>query len=124
LRSRKAQADDPLAAVNLLALAPRRAAEWEEAGDRAVVLRPPPGGRGWRRLGEWLSFQLSTRRIRLDEIASFVWKRLDGQTAVGQIAAEARATYGERVEPAEERVGQFVRLLRRERLVSYPGFDR
>jgi hypothetical protein len=114
---------DPLAGVNLLELAPARAAEWREAGERAVLLRPPPGGAGWRRLPEWLSFQLSTRRIRLDEVGTFVWRRLDGRSAVRQVAAELRARFGEQVEPAEERVGKLIRLLHRERLVTYPGFE-
>ena len=31
--------------------------------------------------------------------------------------------FGEEVEPAEERVGQLIRMLRRERLLAYPGWD-
>jgi hypothetical protein len=62
-------------------------------------------------------------RIRLDEVGSFAWTRLDGRTTVGEIAAELRQRFGDQAEPVEQRLGQFVRVLRRERLVAYRGYD-
>jgi hypothetical protein len=34
-----------------------------------------------------------------------------------------RGEFGEQVEPAEERVGHLIRMLRREHLLAYPGWD-
>jgi len=112
-----------LEGVNLLGLAPRRAAEWDEVEDRVVLRRPPPRGRGLRWLGDWLLCQLSARRIRLDEVGTFVWRRLDGRTTVGELAAALEERFGERVTPATERLGRMVRVLRREGFLTYPGLD-
>lgn len=111
-----------LEAVNLLDVAPYRAAEWSEKGERVVVVRPRPA-RGIRQLGEWLSWFLSSRHLRLDEIGSFAWRQLDGARSVGEVAGVMRREFGERVEPAEERLGHFVRQLRREGLLGFPAID-
>lgn len=118
-RGRVKQLED----VNLLEIKPVRLAEWEEVGDRVVVIRPGPAGRGIKRLVNLLFFALAARRIRLDDVGSFAWKQLDGDRTVAQVAEELRDRFGERVEPAEERLGHQVRVLRREGLVAYPGWD-
>ena len=113
--------EDPYAGVNLLHLSPSRDVEWKiEADGRVVLFRERPRVRGPRSLVRWLSFVMTPPRIRLDDVGSFVWCRLDGRTAVGSIAEELRREFGERVEPAEQRLGEMIRLLRRERLLSYP----
>ncbi len=110
--------------VNLLEVSPARAAAWSEVDGRVVVERPRPR-RSWLRAPlERLGVLLTAPRIRLDERGSFVWKRLDGARTVAELAAELRASFGESVEPAEERLGELVRQLRRARLVTYPGLDR
>jgi hypothetical protein len=114
---------DPLAGVNLLELAPRRLAAWSEVEGRVVVERPRPRGRGWRRLKAALAYRFAVRRIRLDEVGSAAWLGLDGRATVGEVAGELRARFGAAIEPAEERLGQLVRLLRREGLLAYPDWD-
>ena len=84
-----------------------------------VVERPRPRGSWLRAPLERLGVLLTAPRIRLDERGSFVWKRLDGARTVAELAAELRASFGESVEPAEERLGELVRQLRRARLVTY-----
>jgi hypothetical protein len=112
-----------LGGVNLLELAPERVAEWEDGGDRVVLLRPPPQGRGFRFALDWVACQLSSRRIRLDEIGSFVWRGLDGATTVGALAAAVESEFGERVTPVAERLGRMIRVLRKEGFVRYPTID-
>ncbi len=114
---------DPLARVNLLEVAPARSARWEEVDGRVVVERPAVAGRGPKALLERLLRALSARRIRLDETGSFVWRQLDGRRTVAEIAERMRERFGDRVEPAEERLGRLIRLLRQENLVVYPGWD-
>jgi hypothetical protein len=109
--------------VNLLEIKPVRVAEWEEVGDRVVVIRPAPGGRGFKRLVNLLFFALAARRIRLDDVGSAAWRQLDGENTVAQVALKLREEFGERIEPAEERFGHQVRVFRREGLVAYPGWD-
>ena len=119
MRTRRDELEDN----NLLELTPVRVAAWEEIGGRVVVRRPPPASRGLRALLDRLLHLLSVGRIRLDERGSFVWKLLDGAHTVGQVANAARQRFGDAVEPAEERVGSLVRMLRHQALVAYPGWD-
>ena len=110
--------------VNLLDLAPVRAAPWEEFDEgRVIIERPKPGGRGLQRLRSWARYWLAVRRIRLDVRGSFAWRHLDGRCTVGELAEAMRRHFGEEVEPVEERVGQLVRLLYEEDLLLYPGWD-
>jgi hypothetical protein len=71
----------------------------------------------------WLVYLMAAHRIRLDDIGSEVWRLLDGTRTVQHIATILRSRFGDRVEPAEERVGHLVRVLHREDLVAYPGWD-
>lgn len=115
--------DDPLASVNLLELRPVRAAAWEEADGRVVVERPRPRARGLKAPVEWLSYLMSVRRIRLDPVCSHAWRQLDGSRTVEEVAARLRQEFGDAVEPAEERLGHLVRMMRDDGLLAYPGWD-
>ncbi len=121
---RRRRASDPLAGVNLLDLTPTRRAEWEEHESRVVVIRPEPTTTGARLLLDRLLYQLSARRIRLDEYGSHVWRLVDGQRTVAEIAAGLRAQFGDAVEPAEERVGKLIQVFHREELVAYSELER
>ena len=115
---------DPLAGVNLLDLRPVRIADWsEDAEGHVVVERSTPAGKGLARLRVRLDQWLATPRVRLDETGSFAWKRFDGERTVREVVAAVRERFGTEAEPVEERLGAFVRLLRRERLVRYTGLD-
>jgi hypothetical protein len=111
-----------LGSVNLIELAPVRTAKWEEVDGRVVIERPRPP-RFLRAPLEWIAQTLASKRIRLDEIGGFVWKTLDGRITVAEIVEKLRGQFGSEVEPAEERLGQMIRLLRSEGLVGYPGWD-
>lgn len=116
---------DPLAGVNLLDLTPQRLAEWTEREDgKVVVERPRPPGLGPRQWSGWLRYFMASRFIRLDRAGSLAWLFMDGQRTVSEVARALRDELGDEVEPAEERVGSLVKLLRREDLLAYPEHDR
>jgi len=123
LPTRKSIREEALAGENLLEMVPQRVADWEEVEDRVVVERPRPSKQGLPGVGERLSYFLSMRKIRLDERGSFLWHLIDGERSVAEVVEAMRSEFGEEVEPAEERVGQLIRLLRRECLLAYPGWD-
>lgn len=123
LPTRKSVQEEALAGENLLEMVPQRVADWEEVEDRVVVERPRPSKQGLPGVGERLSYFLSMRKIRLDERGSFLWHLIDGERSVAEVVEAMRSEFGEEVEPAEERVGQLIRLLRREYLLAYPGWD-
>ena len=112
----------PPAGTNLLELTPIRTARWSEDAGRVVVEIPVPS-RPWRAPLAWLGYKMSSKRVRLDEVGSLAWSLLDGRRTVGAVAGELRERFGDRVEPAEERLGTLVRSLHRGGLVGYPGHD-
>jgi len=114
---------DKLEEVNLLEVTPMRVAEWEEVDGRVMLARPTRWRSGVKGVLDRFFYLLSARKIRLDDIGSFAWHQIDGEQTVAQIAGKLRDEFGERVEPAEGRLGHMVRVLRREGLVAYPGWD-
>ena len=110
---------DPLEGVNLLHVHPIREAEWHDEDDTVVLQRIPPREKGLSGIGARVDHWLGTPRLKLDATGSFAWRRFDGTTTVGDVVTEVRETFGSDAEPVEQRLGAFVRLLRRERLVSY-----
>ena len=92
--------------------------EWRELEDgRVVVLRPRFGeGRVARRVAEL--FHVSDYRIRLDEIGTTVWQLCDGTTTGREIAEELRSQFGDRVEPAEDRLQRFITQMLRARMIG------
>jgi len=113
----------PLDKVNLLDVAPVRLATWVEIDGRITLHRPPPAPPSVRTLLGWVLHHLAVRRIRLDAVGTLAWRELDGQQTIAEIAAKLRGAFGEAVEPAEERLGDLVRVLRREGFLAYPGWD-
>lgn len=70
-----------------------------------------------------LSYKMATKKICLDEVGSFAWRLFDGERTVGEVAEELRQAFGEAVEPVEDRLGELVRMMHREDLIAYPGWD-
>ena len=115
--------EEELEGVNLMGLAPFRIAEWEEVDGRVVVLRPYPATRGVRGILDRFFHRMSANRIRLDEAGSRAWRALDGDRTVAEVAELLRGEFGEKVQPAEERLGHLIWMMRREGLLGYPGWD-
>ena len=98
-------------------LRPRRRCAWEEHEGRVAVLVPRFGhGRLGRRFERLL--RLRPYRLRLDELGTFVWERLDGERTVREIADDVERMFGEKARPAAERVVIFLRRLERGRLID------
>jgi len=108
--------------VNLLDLIPIRLVEWSEQ-DGAVVLHMPEPPSWWRAPMRWISAFITSKRLRLDEVGSTAWRAMDGHRTVAELAEDLRSTFGEQVEPAEERLGLLIKTLKREDLVAYSGID-
>jgi len=117
------QREEALKEINLLDLAPFRAAEWEEVDGKVVVLRPKPATRGLRGLLDRFFHRMSARRIRLDEVGSVAWRLLDGERTAAEVAETLSREFGDRVEPSQQRLASFIWMMRREGLLFYPGWD-
>jgi hypothetical protein len=95
-----------------------RRLEWKEAEDGKMVVFRPRFGEG--RIAQWLEslLGLSPYRIRLDEIGGLVWSNCDGKMSAQEIADKLRDQFGEKIEPAEERLQHFILQMSRARMVS------
>lgn len=100
-----------------------RCAEWKEVDGLVVIERPRPPVGALRAPLRWVTFLMSTRRIRLDAKGSHAWRQLDGKRSVSELSEGMRAEFGADIEPAEERLGTLIRQLRSQDLVAYPGWD-
>ena len=69
-----------------------------------------------KRITQLLLKKPRVSHIHLDEIGSYVWLAIDGESTVGEIAVPFEEHFGERVHPTYERLGQYFSIL-----VSY-GF--
>jgi hypothetical protein len=110
--------------VDLLELTPMRQVPWLERDDgRVVIERPRPPIDGLRGLIRCAGWMLAPRRIRLDEIGSFAWRRLDGATKVRALAGVIRDAFPDSCDQLEERLGAHLKAMRRLRLISFPEWD-
>ena len=89
----------------------------EQPVSRYHVLRPKLGD---SRIGRWLAARLGAPcyRIRLDDIGTIIWKACDGETPLTEMGRRLRDAFGERVEPAGERLARFVRMMLRSRMIE------
>jgi hypothetical protein len=107
-------------APNLLDLKPVRLVECERTDEGHVTLLKPKFG--WGPLRKLLQPRLKRPfyKIHLDEIGTFVWDRLDGDTTVGVIADAALAHFGEKIEPVHGRLRTFLMQMEGGGLVKIP----
>lgn len=110
--------------VDLLELEPVRCVPWQECEDgRVMIERPRPPIRGMRGLIATANWFVTPRRIRLDEVGSFAWRRLDGSTKVRTLAGVMRDAFPDSCDQLEERLGDYLRAMRRLRIIAFPEFD-
>ena len=62
--------------------------------------------------------------IQLDEYGSFLWKQIDGQRTVGDLAQQMKAHFGGRAEPLYDRLVKYMQILRNNRFILFRGKDK
>ena len=101
----------------LSACRPEQAVGSETVDDLVVLLRPRfmSGPLAW-----WLQPRLARPyfRVRLDAVGSFIWRRCDGRTTVGEIAAGLQERFGDEVAPAMDRLRLFLRQLQDGKMIT------
>ena len=102
---------------NLLACRPVRQVDSEEEDGQVVVLRPRflRGPFAW-----WLQPRLKRPhfRVKLDAMGSFIWRRMDGETTVQQLAEAMEQEFGGDAAKAVERIEMFLGELARGEMVG------
>ncbi len=91
---------------------------WEDGPEGGAVLLVPRFRKG--PLAKWLQPRLKRPhiRVKLDEIGSFAWRLLDGKRPFASLVSEMQGHFGERVEPAEDRLKKFLTILYRDKFVT------
>lgn len=96
-----------------------RNASWSEQNGRVIVERVQPAIRDVQSLKDWVHWAWHPKRIRLDELGSSIWRRLDGRATLEEIADAARHEFPDRKGAISERVAEFIAALRALGLVSF-----
>jgi hypothetical protein len=103
---------------NYLDRVPARAVGHEEGAEGRLVLLRPKFMTG--PLARLLQPRIPKQhfRVRLDDIGTAVWKLIDGERNVGQIADALVEPLGDRIEPRYERVSRFIHSLHKGSMIT------
>ena len=83
---------------------------WDTDGDGIVTIHVENRG-VMKRITQFLLRQPKVSHIHLDEIGSYVWSLIDGESTVAEISRPFEDHFGERVHPTYERLGQYFSTL-------------
>ncbi len=108
---RKLQKEEP----NYKELVPARQCEFEDKNGTVTVLYKKEPSKFDKLFSRWLKNK--PYRIDLDEIGSFIWRKINGVLNIGEIIDIAQDNFGEKIEPAEERVIMFFKQMHRTKLI-------
>lgn len=109
--------------LNLLELIAEPLVDCETGEDGAVTLLAPRfKSRLMKRIFE-RRMKNPWMKIRLDDIGTAVWKRIDGRATVGEIGGELREEFGEDIEPCFERLSMFFSQLELSGFIRYTNID-
>jgi len=92
---------------------------WTDTGGTVTIHRVNRGI--CNRLAQALFDRPRVSRIDLDEVGSFLWRRMDGNRTVADLAQALRAEFGDRAEPLYERLAVFLQCLRNNGCIAFIG---
>lgn len=98
---------------------PHRLGAWQADGDaRVVVERPKPETRGLRGAYDHLRWLMSHPKIRLDDLGSFVWRRMDSGETLKEIARATTDAFPDHAEGMDQRLALFATALHHQGLIE------
>lgn len=105
---------------NLLDFKPHRNAlyPWKLAENGHVLVRIEHKGLA-DKLVQVLAKKPRFSDIELDDLGSFVWQKLDGETSVYEIGQMVKKEFGEKAEPLYERLGKYMKTLHENKFIVY-----
>lgn len=104
---------------NIPRCVPRRLGEWRVGDDGRVVLeRPQPVTTGLRGAWDHLRWLMATPRIRLDDLGSEIWQRIDGEASLAEIAHAIAEAFPDRAEEMDQRLTIFAVALEHQGLIE------
>ena len=61
-------------------------------------------------------------KINLDTFGTSVWNAINGKNTVAEIGDVLRNEFGEKIEPVYERLGLFIKMLEKNKLIVYKNY--
>jgi len=110
--------------VNLLDLIPQRTVDSNKREDGLTELVVPKFRNKYLKAFFRKRLEKPTWKVELDEIGTYVWDQVDGNTTVGEIGNSLEKKFGEKVEPVYDRLNRFFSLMIQHEFVcfiNYPG---
>lgn len=90
---------------------------WKEKEDGTVCVIVE-----WKGFYAWIAHKVFKKpkqsEIALDNIGSFVWKQLDGNKNLFEVAQNMKAEFGDKANPVYERLIKFVEIMRDNKFVK------
>lgn len=91
---------------------------WEEKQNGLVTVTVVHTG-FYNRLAQKLFHTPAYSDIDLDAFGSFVWRQIDGERSVYDIAALVKAEFGKKAEPLYDRLVKYFQILKNNSFVSF-----
>lgn len=111
--------------LNLLDLTPERHAEWledKESGNVWIQVKKFKH-KSWEKFYGKLGAKPHID-IKMDEYGSWVWRAIDGKKNVKELGDALSEKYGEKVEPAHQRVCDLLEILEGKKWVKFKELER
>ncbi len=90
---------------------------WDEKDGKVTIHMVNSGIYSW--IAQTFFKRPKISHIDLDEYGSFVWKLIDGEKNVGDIALLLKEKYGDNAEPLYNRLVKYMQILRNNRFVYF-----
>lgn len=90
---------------------------WSEKDGKVTIHMVNKGFYPW--IAQTFFKRPKVSHIDLDEYGSFIWKQIDGEKNVGEIAIVLKEKYGDKAEPLYNRLVKYMQILRNNRFVYF-----
>lgn len=101
----------------LLYIPKKKHKEWEVKNGRVYLIFHHD--KAIERFIRWLVKKPTVSDIELDDVGSATWQLIDGSRSVYDIGIELKNQFGDKCEPAFDRLIMYLRYLNRKALISF-----
>ncbi|MBN2013053.1 PqqD family protein [candidate division KSB1 bacterium] len=105
--------------INLLDVVPVQTVQFETDDQQQIVLIQPKFTHQFMVKHVLPRLKKPNYRITLDKFGSTVWNYCDGKRSVADIAECLLKDFGDAIEPVHDRLGIFIRTLKKNRFIDY-----
>lgn len=95
---------------------------WEEKGGIVIIHMVHRGF--YSKVAQKFFHTPRVSHIDLDSYGSFLWRAIDGESTVGQLAEEMKTRFGKDAEPLYDRLIKYMQILRNNDFILFRGRDK